>query len=207
MEMHELLVEWTRRYYQPGSRVVDYGCSTGTAIELLAKAVPEISHFLGVDSSAPMLGRAREKTSAWAQKKGQEISFHCDEMTPGQASNASVVLMNYTLQFIPVHLRLNFLQQVCSEMLPGGLFFLSEKLVSANPKMQELSTEIYEKFKNVQGYSLHEIARKKEALDNVLTPLRLDETYSMLGEAGFVSIQPILMWNNFLTVVCEKPQN
>ncbi len=206
LEMHELLIEWTRRYYQVGSKVVDYGCSTGTAIELLAKTLPEITSYLGVDSSGPMLQRAKEKTAA-LRKQGMELEFACSDMQPSHAAGSSVILMNYTLQFIPVHHRLEFLQEVCSQMLAGGLFFLSEKTVSANPKMQELSTEIYEKFKNTQGYSLSEIARKKEALNNVLTPLRLDETYSMLGEAGFVNIQPILMWNNFITIVCEKPRN
>jgi len=205
-EMHELLLEWVKRYYQPDSSVVDYGCSTATAIELLAKTAPEVTHFLGVDSSPAMLERANEKVASLQAEAPNRFKFECSEMLPEHAENASVVLMNYTLQFIPVHKRLEFLQGVCRHMLPGSLFVLSEKLVSANPKMQELSTEVYERFKKAQGYSLDEIARKKEALNNVLTPLRLDETYSMLGEAGFVSVQPILMWNNFATIVCEKPR-
>jgi tRNA (cmo5U34)-methyltransferase len=200
LEMHELLVEWVRRYYQKGTFVLDYGCSTGTAMELLAKALPEVDSFVGVDSSKPMLDQARQKTA-----EQPKIKFECNEMDPKQASGASVVLMNYTLQFIPVHQRLEFLQAVCRNMSAGGLFFMSEKMVSANSKMQDLSTQVYERFKNAQGYSLDEIARKKEALNNVLIPLRMDETYSMLGEAGFCSIQPILMWNNFATFVCEKP--
>ena len=47
-----------------GARVVDVGCGTGLAIELLAEAFPE-STFVGYDPSTRAIGVARERFSSY----------------------------------------------------------------------------------------------------------------------------------------------
>jgi SAM-dependent methyltransferase len=48
----------------PGERVLDVGCGCGASSLALARAVGAAGEVLGVDISAPMLARARERTAA-----------------------------------------------------------------------------------------------------------------------------------------------
>ncbi|MCB4760161.1 MAG: carboxy-S-adenosyl-L-methionine synthase CmoA, partial [Sulfurovum sp.] len=64
--------------------------------------------------------------------------------------------------------------------------------------------DIYYAYKKEQGYSEYEIARKREALENVLIPFTLKENIQMCKEAGFSKIETIFQWANFVTFVVKK---
>ena len=81
---------------------------------------------------------------------------------------------------------------------------MSEKVRSSNPYFQDAITRIYENFKIKAGYSKNEVERKKEALDRVLVPLTLEELSNMLKEVGFKHVEPVIRWNNFVTIVAQK---
>lgn len=57
-------VLFDRARVAPGERVVDVGCGCGATTAELARRVGPSGHVLGVDISAPMLGRARERAPA-----------------------------------------------------------------------------------------------------------------------------------------------
>ncbi len=116
----------------------------------------------------------------------------------------SFVILNYTLQFMEIKKRRTLLQSIAQASVPGGILFLSEKVRSPHPEFQETTTALYEEFKYRQGYSQREIARKKEALENVLVPLTEDELKDMVRAAGFTHVESLLKWNNFITLVAIK---
>ena len=49
-----------------------------------------------------------------------------------------------------------------------------------------------------------EISKKREALENVLIPYRLDENVQLLKEAGFRSVEIFFRWYNFCGIVAIK---
>jgi SAM-dependent methyltransferase len=49
---------------KPGERILDVGCGCGDTALALARAVGPTGHVLGLDLSAPMLARARERAAA-----------------------------------------------------------------------------------------------------------------------------------------------
>lgn len=199
------VAEWTDRYYQPGTKIYDIGCSTGTTIDLSARFLAHSgkqAQYVGIDTSAPMLQRASAKLAGW--KPTHEIELlHTDALNVSY-DNASIVIVNYTLQFIPVAQRAALLRKIYNGLRPGGILFLSEKLRSCCPEFHETVTDIYERFKESRGYSRTEIERKKEALDNVLIPLTLDEQSRMLTQAGFNHHEPMIRWHNFTTFIALK---
>lgn len=204
-EVAVAVAEWTKKFYQPGTVIYDIGCSTGTTIDLSARYLNhwgKSAHYVGIDTSEPMLQRAAAKLQGW--EGVHKVELRCSDALAEDYTNASVVVVNYTLQFVPVVQRAALLKKIHDGLRPGGILFLSEKLRSCCPEFHETVTDIYERFKESRGYSRTEIERKKEALDNVLIPLTLDEQSRLIAGAGFTRFEPMLRWHNFTSFIAVK---
>ena len=226
-EVIDLAIYWSKRYYKPGSRIYDLGCSTGTTIDILARALlgnddnNDINHiynnvtdniygansgnhchFVGVDNSDAMIKSCHQKLE-WA-KVHHQIDLYCNDLMKIKVENASFVIMNYTLQFIPIVHRQELLSSINAGLCEGGIFLLSEKVRTECSELQETCTWIYEDFKRRRKYTKREIARKKEALMNVLIPFTEEEIRNNLHAAGFSSVEVIAKWNNFTTFIAKK---
>jgi len=215
-EVLDLAVYWVRHHYVTGTAIYDLGCSTGSLLHVLAKSFGDVQldnsenvssstcRMIGIDNSLPMVEACRKKLQ-WAQHKGHNIEILCSDILGLKIENASFVLMNYTLQFIPVVRRQDLLCSIYNGLCDGGIIFLSEKVRMDCAERQEICTWIYENFKERKNYTKREIARKKEALTNVLVPYTEKELTSALGLAGFVDVEIISKWNNFTTFIAKKP--
>ena len=193
---------WARAYYQPGTRIVDVGCSTGTLLELLGRFLKQPAMLVGIDNSPAMLGKAQQKL---AQVRAvHQVELVCDRAQNCTFENSSVVVMNYTLQFLPLPQRQELLQTIYDGLVPDGLLFLSEKTRSHCPQIQETMTRHYEAFKAHNGYASTEIERKKEALENVLVPLTETQQVKMLRDRGFQKIDSLIKLHNFISWVALK---
>jgi tRNA (cmo5U34)-methyltransferase len=121
-----------------------------------------------------------------------------------QMEAASMVLMNYTLQFLPPNCRLSMLERVYLGLERDGLIVLSEKVAHPDRETDRALTELYFQFKRDNGYSDLEIARKRDSLENVLVPLTVGENIELLEQAGFRNVEILLKWFNFATFVAAK---
>ncbi len=220
-EVIDLAIYWVQRYYTPGTKIYDLGCSTGTTIDVLARFFAQCSirfensnlqskgnvrcHFVGVDNSQAMVESCKQKLE-WANDLHQ-IDIHCANLMDIKVENASFVIMNYTLQFIPIIQRQKLLSSIHEGLCNGGVFLLSEKVRAECSELQETCTWIYEDFKKRRNYTKREIARKKEALMNVLIPFTEEEIRSKLQSAGFKSVEVVAKWNNFTTFVARKEKS
>ena len=205
----DLAIYWFQKYYQPSTKLYDLGCSTGTTIDVLARSLHGQNdgasikgNFVGIDNSSAMVDSCRKKLQ-WAIGK-HSIEINCGDILDLEISNASFVIMNYTLQFIPVPKRQTLLQRINDGTCNGGVLFISEKVRAECSEMQETCTSIYEDFKHRRGYTKREIARKKEALMNVLVPYTESELKYALNQAGYHTVEIIAKWNNFTTFVARK---
>ncbi|MDG1874683.1 MAG: carboxy-S-adenosyl-L-methionine synthase CmoA [Mariniblastus sp.] len=190
-------------------RVVDLGCSTGTSLIHLVNALPDRKfEITGIDNSAAMLEKCREKIAATRRHSKQpelmeQIKVEQADVRSFEFSEASIVLMNYTLQFVEVESRKKVLRRICDSIRPGGFLLVSEKVIHAQPEMDDALVEMYFEFKRRQGYSDLEISRKRDALENVLVPLTVDGNQCLFREAGFGNVEVLLKWFNFATFVCR----
>ena len=178
-----------------GSNVYDLGCSLGASTLQLRRHVPASCHVIGVDNSSAMLERceanmARDHSSASYELRLEDIRATLLE-------NASMVVLNFTLQFIPDKERLRILKRIASGMLPGGALLLAEKVRFDNTFEQNLMTDLHHDFKRYQGYSDLEIAQKRASLENILVPNTESEHIKKLASAGFSSQQQCVRCLNF----------
>lgn len=194
--------QWCLAYFQPQTRIVDVGCSTGTFLELVGRLLCDPATLVGLDNSAPMLTKAEAKLSSVTDRHVIELVNASAEEYEFQ--NCSVVVMNYTLQFLPLKKRRSLLGHIFDGLNPGGLLFLSEKVLSPWPQFQETMTQNYELFKARNGYAQREIERKKEALENVLVPLTETQLRQMFQDCGFERVDSLMKQHNFMTFVALK---
>ena len=182
-------------------KIVDLGCSTGTSLIHVARSMPDRTlELIGVDNSPAMLEKCHQKLAALELE--QQIATHVADIRDFEFSGASIVLMNYTLQFIDVQARPQILTRIRQSIRPGGFLLVSEKVIHQDPAMDDALVELYFEFKRRRGYSELEIARKRDALENVLVPLSIDGNLELFRSAGFHRIELLLKWFNFATFVC-----
>lgn len=191
------------RLVQPGSYCYDLGCSLGAAGFAMARQIeaPDCA-IVAVDNAWPMLARLRQRLQAAATPV--PILPVCADLRQVKVSNASLVVLNFTLQFIPPPERLALLENIYRGLRPGGALILSEKIVLDDPRQQTLFTELHHAFKRAQGYSELEISQKRAALENVLIPEPLSVHLERLSRAGFSSCEVWFRYFNFLSLIALK---
>jgi SAM-dependent methyltransferase len=126
------------------------------------------------------------------------------DITKVELEPCGAVVMNYTLQFLPKAERLPLLKKIYAALRPGGVLILAEKVQADSDELQDLVTDIYYDFKGQNGYSKLEISQKREALENVLIPLKPSEQIETLKKAGFGPVEMLLRWGPFATYLAIK---
>ncbi len=188
----------------PGDCVYDLGCATGTSLLLFCRLLSHKNlHFIGLDNSGPMLDKARLKAELYGKK--ESISFALEDITAFDHKGAGAVILNYTLQFIRPLQRQAFLSKIFANLHPGGILLISEKVICHDPRLNRQYIANYHNYKKSRGYSELEIAKKREALENVLIPFSVEENQAMLLKAGFTSVETYFRWFNFASIVAIKP--
>jgi tRNA (cmo5U34)-methyltransferase len=191
------------RYAQPDSRCYDLGCSLGASTLAMRQQLEDKAcKIIAVDNSQAMLERC-------ASVIGSDVHSTPVELVEGDIrdiaiSNASVVVLNFTLQFIAPDERLAMLQKISHGMLPGGILILSEKIIFDDPHLQELNTELHHEFKRANGYSDLEISQKRSALENYLQAESLKTHRQRLQNAGFSSVDVWFQCFNFASLVAIR---
>ncbi|MDO9106107.1 MAG: carboxy-S-adenosyl-L-methionine synthase CmoA [Methylovulum sp.] len=186
--------------------VCDLGCSTGTTIAHLAghPGCPATTHFIGYDNSGPMLDKAGCKLSGQVSSGQVSLRF-ADLSCLAELPDCDAAILNWALQFVRPIDRERLLKTVYQALKPGGILLLSEKILATDTVLNRLYIDHYLQFKKSQsGYTDTENQRKREALENVLVPYRLDENYELLERAGFKHRDTYFQWFNFVCIIAVK---
>lgn len=186
--------------------VCDLGCSTGTSIDYLRRheRCPASTCFVGFDNSQPMLDKADVKL-AEAIRAGRVMLEWADLSDLPRLPSADVVILNWALQFVRPIDREALVKKIHDSLKPGGVLLLSEKVLANDPLFNRLYIDHYLHFKKSQsGYTDAENQRKREALENVLVPYRLDENFTLLERAGFRHRDVYFQWFNFVCMMAVK---
>ena len=188
----------------------DLGCSLGAGIIAMTQGLSEANclsscKIIGIDNSSAMLEQARGIFKE-VQSTNPELDFSLTEGNIQDTSieNAALVLMNFTLQFIPLAERDTLVQNIFSGLNHGGALILSEKIKFNDAPTQEKLTDIHHQFKADQGYSELEIAKKRDAIENILIPETLEKHQQRLQNAGFSIVTPWVQNLQFISILAVK---
>ena len=193
-----------QRYCRPGSSVYDLGCSLGGATFAVAHSVEHGNYTIeAIDNSAAMIERLEQKLTTTQLLP----TIHCQhtDILDTPIENASLVILNFTLQFIPLAQRETLIKRIFAGMNPGGILIVSEKILLPDAQLNELMIDLYHGFKETMGYSKLEISQKRTALENVLMPDTLATHQQRLQGAGFDPLDVWFQCFNFASLVACKP--
>lgn len=204
-EIQRMVVELGIVFLETGGTVYDVGCSTGNTLLGFAQQVPteQPVDLVGIEPAAAMRQKASEKFDAIGQPG--RVKLLADPIERFESlSDARVVVMLYTLQFVrPLH-RPSVLKMIYNSLETGGCLLLAEKILPDHSMLNRIYIELYHDYKRRAGYTGTEIAKKRESLENVLVPYRDTENRALLNEAGFSILDHIFRWYNFAAYIAVK---
>jgi len=191
------------KYASAGSNLYDLGCSLGASTLAMRQNIRQVDcHIIGVDNSNSMLQRCRNLIDT--DTHDTPVSLICSDLQDVTIRDASVVILNFTLQFIPLESRDAVIRGIYEGLRPGGIMVLSEKVTFEDPHLDELNIEAHHQFKSANGYSDLEIAQKRSALENVLVPETLTAHKGRIAAAGFSSCDVWFQCFNFASLIALK---
>jgi tRNA (cmo5U34)-methyltransferase len=204
-EIQRMVAELATDFAQPGTNVYDLGCSTCASFLQIDRVMPPEAgvRFVGIDDSTQMLDKARAKLAAVNFKRPFHLET-ADLNTGVEISNASVVMLVLTLQFIRPLYRERLIQSIWRGLGDNGCLIVVEKVLGENSTFNRLFIKHYYEMKRRNGYSELEISQKREALENVLVPYRLEENKELLRGAGFRHVDTFFKWYNFCGMIALK---
>ena len=214
-------------FAREGTRCYDLGCSLGATLLSMRHAISCAEcELVGVDNSSAMIERCEELIDAddkatIADRQSDSsvnpnietdtdtkilppISLINADIEQVEIDNASVVALNFTLQFVEPAYRSTLLNRIGNAIVDGGALILSEKIKFDDQFLHDLYTDQYHAFKKANGYSDLEISQKRSALENVLIPDTVDTHLARLGNAGFKHCSVWFQCFNFVSIIAVK---
>ena len=191
------------QYAQTGSHCYDLGCSLGAVTWAMDQSITQSNcQLVAVDNSAAMIRRCQSQLATTPTR--HDIHFVCQDITDLVLAPASVIVLNFTLQFIAVEARHALLSRLYQALLPGGVLVLAEKVHAPDPTQEQTLVTLHHAFKRHNGYSDLEISQKRAALENVLVTESAATHTQRLTEIGFQQVQQWYQCFNFISLIAVK---
>jgi len=195
-----MIALYARVFAQDHSTIYDLGCSLGDVSRMVAEQTSTMDcSIVAIDNSSAMIEKCR------AQHAGiNHIQWLCEDIQNVDIDNASLVILNLTLQFIDPNRRGDLMSKIFRGLNPGGVLILTEKVVLEDRLEDQRMVQLHQAFKKTQGYSDLEISQKRTALENVLV-CDSDSAHRLrIEQAGFSEIYQCFRCFNFNSYVAIK---
>ena len=192
------------KYAQTNSHCYDLGCSLGAVSLAMRQRIRQPDcDIIAVDNSPAMIERGQQLLAS-DNSSSVPVKMLCADIQDVTIENASIVVLNFTLQFIPLAKRPALIKRIYQGLKPGGILILSEKMAFDEQERERFHVESHHEFKRANGYSDLEISQKRTALENVLIPETLTCHQQRLKEAGFDFSDVWFQCFNFASLVAVK---
>lgn len=194
-----------KRFIQPNTQAFDLGCSLGAATLSMRRNIDvEGVRLIAVDNSAAMIERCRRHIDAF--RSDTPVDIIEGDIRQVKIENASMVVLNFTLQFLPPDDRQALLNRIYAGLRPGGALVLSEKFSFADQTIGDLLFDMHLDFKRANGYSELEISQKRSALENVMLTDSVETHKARLQQAGFEHAEVWFQCFNFGSMLAIKSE-
>lgn len=198
-----MLGVFAEKYAQANSNVYDLGCSLGAAtLSIRRRIQQENCKIIAVDNAEAMVDKCKQNVGNDSSLTPVEVI--CEDILNVEVSNASLVVINFTLQFLAPDIRAELLTKIHQGLNAGGVLVLAEKVVYDNQQQQSFYDELHTSFKRANGYSELEISQKRTALENVLIPDTSEKHIERLKACGFEFVTTWFQCFNFSAFCAVK---
>ncbi|MCO7226936.1 carboxy-S-adenosyl-L-methionine synthase CmoA [Pleionea sp. CnH1-48] len=193
----------SQRFVKANTHCYDLGCSLGAASLAMSRGIQaDGCKVIGVDNSPSMIERSQLFIDAYRHHTPVELV--CGDLQEIPLTNASMVVLNFTLQFISVDNRDAIIKKIVDGLNPGGVLILSEKIKASDDAIDNTLIDLHHDFKRANGYSELEISQKRNALENVLLPETIETHSERLLGMGFKSVDVWFKHFNFCSMMAFK---
>lgn len=193
----------SERFVQPNSQVYDLGCSLCAATLSIRQHIKASGcKIIAIDKATAMIERCRSNIDTFFTDTPIEI-IEADILDV-PIENASMVVLNFTLQFLKPAERLRLLSQVYCGLMRQGVLVLSEKISFKDINIDELLFNMHHDFKRTNGYSQIAIQQKHSMLENVMLTDSIEVHKTRLKEAGFEHAEVWFQCFNFASLIALK---
>lgn len=185
------------------TQMYDLGCSLGAVSLSMAKHNDTKNvNIIGIDNSPAMVERCQGHVNSY--NYATPIIIQEADILNVEFNSASVIVMNFTLQFIDPSRREALMNRLYDALVPGGILILSEKIKLNHHAMDQAIIELHHDFKRENGYSDLEISQKRTALENVMILDEYNTHESRLLNAGFNAVSIWFQQFNFVSFFAIK---
>ncbi|PCI62507.1 MAG: carboxy-S-adenosyl-L-methionine synthase CmoA [Gammaproteobacteria bacterium] len=199
----ETIGRLSKNYVRNNTNIYDLGCSLGAATLAMRQNIEaENCQIIGIDNSSAMVERCKMHINAF--KGTTPCTIIQNDILATTIENASMVVLNFTLQFIDKEKRQQLLNNIATGLNKGGILVLSEKISHQDSQCHSLLTDLHHDFKRANGYSDLEIAQKRSALEQVMKPDSLETHLNRFEQAGFSHASTWFQCFNFVSLVAIK---
>ncbi|MCP4989684.1 MAG: carboxy-S-adenosyl-L-methionine synthase CmoA [Colwellia sp.] len=193
----------SHKFVKKNSNIYDLGCSLGAATLAMRKGITAKNcQIIGVDNSTDMVKRCKMHVDAF--KGDTPVTIIEGNIQDINIENASMVVLNFTLQFIEKSQRQALLNKIAKGLKPGGLLVLSEKITSQDPVTDQVLIDLHHNFKRDNGYSELEVAQKRSALEKVMLTDSVEKHKERFAQAGFGHSSLWFQCFNFTSFIAIK---
>jgi len=190
-------------FVQANSRCYDLGCSLGAATLAIQQGINKDGvEIIALDNSSSMIEKCQALTSE--HRSQAKVTVRLADICESEIRDASLVVMNFTLQFVQKESRESLINKIYSGLNSGGAFVLSEKIKCSDSKEQSRLTALHHDFKKANGYSALEISQKRSALENVLIAETVEQHVTRIKQAGFSEVMVWFQCFNFVSFLAIK---
>ncbi|WP_157989872.1 carboxy-S-adenosyl-L-methionine synthase CmoA [Candidatus Erwinia haradaeae] len=193
-----------KKCVKSNSQVYDLGCSVGTTtLEIYKNITVKGCKIIAIDNSSAMVECLRHGVKSCISSDILVEVFE-EDIRRISIKNASLVILNFTLQFVDPKERQQLINTIWQGLNAEGVLVLSEKFRYLDSNIEALLVNMHDSFKRQNGYSDIEIEQKRRMLAKVMLIDTPEMHIERLQTAGFKHYTLWFQYFNFGSVVAVK---
>ena len=191
------VVKISEYFVENDTTVMDLGCSQGSLIRKMKEqnTFSNNTQYLGVEINDSF-------SKHWVEE--DNLKYLVDDIiTMNFPNNLSMVTSLFTFQFIPERHRLPLMKKIFDNLIEGGSFVFSEKILSMSGKIQNIMEFMYLDYKK-NYFTEKQILDKENELRHLAKLTNEDLLIKQLLDIGFRNIQSFWSNHNFVGYIALK---